>query len=62
MSKKLPYSPVGRGDLIADQHGEAKVMAVVENYLMVRRKGCVPFCVAIAFVGKQWKVVPKVQP
>jgi len=27
-----------------DGLGEVRVMAIVEGYVVVRRKGCVPFC------------------
>ena len=40
------YHP-NRGDVFYDKTGAIKVMAVADNWAMIRRKGCVPFCVFV---------------
>lgn len=36
------------GDFYLDQYGKIEIKAVLENYVVVRRKGCIPFCMALA--------------
>lgn len=59
MAKKHPYEKFSKG--IKDEHGNARIMAFADNYLMVRRKGCIPFTVYIKDVGpgKRWEWVQK---
>ena len=38
---KLP--PPDRNTLWQDDHGQVRVMGIVEGYVVVRRKGCAPF-------------------
>lgn len=35
-----------------DEYGEVRVMTTCEGYAMVRRKGCMPFCVHHSDFGK----------
>jgi len=42
MSKLTAQEPA-KGSRWIDDHGEARVMSVVEGYVVARRKGCAPF-------------------
>jgi len=33
--------------------GDAKIMAIVNNWIMARKRGCVPFCVFIKDMPKK---------
>lgn len=54
MAKDYPYEKFSKG--IFDAISQARIMAFSEGYLMVRRKGCMPFTVHIKDVGpgKKW--------
>lgn len=36
---------------------EIKVMAVADNWAMVRRKGCVPFCIFVNDLFTQYRLI-----
>ncbi len=40
-----------------DAYGVARVMAVAEGYLMMRRLDCTPFVVSGLMLGARWKPV-----
>lgn len=44
------------GDKFSDAHGPATVMAVAAGWVMMRRKGCVPFCVWWVDLQSDWTV------
>lgn len=40
-------APLRVGQVVRDEHGPARVMAIAEGYAMLRRKGCLPFVAAL---------------
>ncbi len=42
MSKPISPPPA-KGSIWSDEHGRVRVMAIVEGYVVVRRKGAAPF-------------------
>lgn len=51
---------VKRGDRTIDEHGEIRVMAVADGYVMVRRPGCLPFVLSVKeFLTKSQELVSK---
>lgn len=43
---------------VIDKHGEIKVMAVEEGYVMARRKGSRPFCEAVSIFLESINYIP----
>lgn len=48
MKKLTTMEEMEAGDIVPfDEIGPVKIMALKDNYVMVRRKGCVPFVVSM---------------
>ncbi len=47
METKKQETEITIGMTVRDEHGEVRIMAIVEGYVMVRRKCCVPFVLSI---------------
>ena len=54
-----PFPIIYRGEIWMDQHGRVTVMAVVENWVMARRPGCIPFLTFSREFVKEFSLVER---
>lgn len=58
----MSLSELAVGDKVLVNGDEARVMCVAEGWIMARKKGAMPFCIAVSDVilsDSGWKHVPR---